>query len=151
MKDLIKKLPLDINLIKKLPLDIILEIVPYTYNLQNKNLLQDIINYKEIKTLLLEFYHKIWIIELQSQDPTDDLNWLINDIISYSNDYKATMYGYTDNFYNIFKRNKFLTLNKDVDNYVDKLKKKTVLSQINILLGLLTINERNEFLSHIKE
>jgi hypothetical protein len=34
----------------------------------------------------------------------EDMDWLINDIISYSNGYRATMYGYVDKFYNIFLR-----------------------------------------------
>jgi len=68
------------DFIKRLPLDIILQIISYTYNFQNKDLLYDIINYKEIKTLLLEFYHKIWIIDIQSQDLEEDKKWLINDI-----------------------------------------------------------------------
>jgi hypothetical protein len=138
------------NFIKKLPLDIILQIIPYTYNFQNKKLLFDIKNYKETNTLLLELYRKIWIIDFQSPNPQEDKDWLINDIISYANNYNATMYGYIDQFYNIFKRNIFLKLNEDVDNYLNYLEEKEVSSQINIVLGLLTINERNEFLSHVQ-
>ena len=125
------------NFIKRLPLDIILQIIPYTYNLQNKNLLNDIINYKETHTLLSELYNKYWIIDQQSEDPEEDKNWLINDIIAYANNYNATMNGYTDNFYNILKRNI-----KEID--IDKIEKKSVKTQINIFLGLLTGAERND-------
>jgi len=134
--------------ISRLPRDIISKIIPYTYNFQNKILLDDIKNYKEIKTTLLELYYRTWIIELQSQDPEDDKNWLINDIFAYANDYNATMYGYIDKFYNIFRRNVFLQQNhENIDNYINSLEEKDVSSQINIFLGLLTIDERNELLN----
>lgn len=130
----------------KLPLDIVLQIIPYTYELQNKNLLEDIINYKKTKTLIFDMYYKYWIIDLQSIDPDEHKYWLINDIHGYANNYKATMNGYVDNFYNIFKRNMFLNTNEDVDTYVCNLEKKNVSSQINVFLGLLTIEERNDIL-----
>jgi len=132
--------------IQKLPLDIVLQIIPYTYNLQNKNLLNDIINYKETKTMLLELYHNFWIIEMQSQEE-EDKNWLINDIIAYTNGYNATMFGYVDNFYNIFKRNIFLQTNEDIDKYIYNLYNKEVTTQINIVLALLTIKERQDLIS----
>ena len=134
--------------INKLPLDIVLQIIPYTYHLQNKNLLDDIINYNETKTLLFELYHKYWIIERQSLHPEEDKNWLINDIFAYANDYNATMYGYVDKFYNIFKRNIFLQTNKKIYQYVYHLEKKEVIAQINIFLGLLMMKERNDIITN---
>ena len=132
--------------INRLPLDIVLQIIPYTYNLQNKNLLDDIVNYTETKTKLFELYYKFWMIDIISLDPEEDKNWLINDIFSYANNHYASMYGYTEFFYNIFKRNIFLQTNKEIDKYVDNLEKKDVLTQINIFLGLLTIKERKDIL-----
>jgi hypothetical protein len=133
--------------INRLPLDIVLEIIPYTYHLQNKNLLDDIINYNETKILLFELYHKYWIIERQSLDPEEDKNWLINDIFAYANDYNATMYGYVDKFYHIFKRHLCLQTNEKIYKYVYNLEKKEVIPQINIFLGLLTIKERNDIIT----
>ena len=137
------------DFIERLPMDIILQIIPYTYNLQNKELLNDIIHYKESRTLLLKIYHHYWIIEAQMQDPKEDINWLINDIIAYANNDIATMYGYNNHFYNIFKRNAFLktkTIEK-IDKYINKLNKKKVNTQINIFLGLFTIRERNDLIT----
>jgi hypothetical protein len=54
------------------------------------------------------------------------------------------MFGYIDHFYNIFKRNIYLQSVEAIDKYVNNLEKKNVKSQINIFLGLLTINERND-------
>ena len=132
------------DFIQRLPIDIILYIIPYTYNLQNKNLLNDIRNYTETRSLLMKLYYEYWIIDAESQDPEEDTNWLINDIMLYANNDKATMYGYVDNFYNIFKRNVYLQTNDSIDKYIINLYKKTAKTQINIMLGLLTINERND-------
>ena len=133
-------------LMNKLPRDIVLRIIPYTYQLQNKRLLDDIINYKEAKTFLLDLYYKYWIIDFQSVDPDEHKYWLINDIYAYANNYKASMFGYVNNFYGIFKRNRYLKTNEDIDTYVSNLEKKDVSSQINVFLGLLTIEERNDII-----
>jgi len=131
------------NFFQKLPLDIVLRIIPYTYNVQNKNLLDDIVNYKESKTTLFELYHNNWIwITGYTENHEEDKNWLINDIFAYANNYEATMYGYIPKFYNIFKRNTLLQSEEDIDTYVYNLEKKEVSTQINIFLGLLTPNER---------
>ena len=136
------------DFINKLPLDIVLLIIPYTYNLQDKSLLSDIVNYTESKNILLELYYKCWIIEREMPDPEEDKNWLINDIFAYANNYNATMYGYIDKFYNIFFRNIFLKSYEDIDKYVYKLENKDVSTQINIFLGLLTIKEREDIISN---
>jgi len=136
------------QLIKKLPLDIVLRIIPYTYNVQNNNLLNDIYNYTETKITLLALYHQCWIIERQMSDPEEDKNWLINDIFAYANNYNPSMYGYIDKFYNIFKRNIFLRTKEQIDKYVDKLEQKEVMTQINIFLGLLTPLDRVEIITY---
>jgi len=133
------------DLIHLLPLDIIFQIIPYTYHLQNKNLLLDIVNFNVTKTTLLDLYYNYWIIVMQSQDLEEDKAWLINDLVAYANNDKATMYGYIDNFYTIIKRNPFLKSNNAINKYVNNLEKKTLMTEINIFLGLFTIQERNEF------
>jgi hypothetical protein len=137
-----------INFINKLPLDIVLYIIPYTYQPQNKSLLNDIVNYNESKTTLLDLYYKCWIIERQMPDPEEDKNWLINDIFGYANNYNALMYGYKDKFYNIFSRNILLQSKEKIENYVCQLENKNVSTQINIFLGLLTTNERKDIILH---
>ena len=130
-----------IHFMNKLPIDIVFKIISYTYNFQNKPLLNDIEDYTKSKTLLLELYHQFWVFEM-----SEDKNWLINDIFAYANNYNATMYGYIDKFYNIFKRNKYLQTKDQIDKYVNKLEKKEAITQINIFLGLLTIQERNDII-----
>jgi hypothetical protein len=135
----------NVEFIHKLPRHIISRIIPYTYNTQSKELLQDIVNYAKIKTQLSQLYFDLWIIDREELEP-EDKNWLINDIFSYTNDDNPTMLGYVDKFYNICKRNKQLQTNENVDKYVLLLEKKNVSTQINILLGLLCPNERDLFI-----
>jgi len=133
------------ELVEKLPLDLVLQIIPYTYHLQNKELLDDIKSYSETKTILSNYYYNYWIVSLE--EPEDgDKYWLINNLFSFVNNYKPTMDGYVEQFYNIFKRNAFLETSQDIDSYILQLEKKNVTTQINIFLGLLTLEERNEFI-----
>ena len=76
----------------------------------------------------------------------EDMDWLINDIFSYANEYNATMYGYVDKFYKIFLRHISLENILEVEKYIRSLERKEVVSQINIFLGLMTVEERNELL-----
>jgi hypothetical protein len=140
---------MDINikeLIDKLPTDIVLQIIPYTYNIQNINLLKDIKNYNNQKTHLLELYYNFWIIKMQSEDPEEYKYWLLNDIIGYCNWYVAIMNGYVEYFYSILNRNIFLKTREKMNKYIINLEKKNISSQINIFLGLLTIEERNRII-----
>jgi len=133
-----------IHFINKLPIDIVFKIISYTYNFQKKTLLNDIEDYTKSKTLLLELYHQFWVFEMSEYE--EEKNWLINDIFAYANNYNATMYGYIDKFYNIFKRNKYLQTKDQIDKYVNKLEKEQAITQINIFIGLLTIQERNDII-----
>jgi len=127
---------MSMELFAKLPQDIRLRILPYTYQVQNSFLLRDIESYKETKDKLLVVYHDYW--------NSEDRDWLINDIFAYANHRKATMYGYVNHFYSIFKRNTQLQTIDAIHRYVNHLEKKDVKTQINIVLGLFTIHERTD-------
>jgi hypothetical protein len=133
--------------IHRLPDDIILYIIPYTYNIQNKNLLEDIRNYRDSKQILLEIYHQFWMIYMRSQNLEEYKDWLINDLFGYANEHEPTMFGYVEHFYDIFKRNKLLQTNAKIIKYVSNLEKKQITTQINVFLGLLTINERKDVIA----
>lgn len=130
--------------INKLPLDVVLHIIPYTYKVQNKDLLHDIVSYAKSKTKLLQLYYQLWHTELQMEDPNESINWLINDIYAYTNSYNAIMYGYIPEFYNIIRRNRFLTEKTDEELlvYINNLNTKSAITQINIFLGLFTSSEK---------
>ena len=136
--------------IRKLPQEIIDYIIPFTYQLQNISLLEDIKNFNETKELILDLYYNYWIVYF-NEEVHEDKYWLINDLIAFFNNYEATMYGYTEKFYNIFRRNQSLQSNETINNYVSLLEDKQVDSQINILWALLTPKERVEFVLSFKE
>jgi hypothetical protein len=136
--------------IKSLPDDIINHIIPYTYHLQSKSLLDDIQNYKMAKKILFEYYYFLWI-DFYGENEPEDKHWLFNDLIAYTNDYHATMNGYVNKFYNILSRNIFLKTREEINIYFEKIERKNVLTQINILLGLLTPKERDEIIFNFDE
>ena len=134
------------------PQEIILHIRSYTYSFQNKQLLEDIINFYETKLLVTEYYKTIWVFALSEQNAIafnpDD--WLINDVMSYMNDYKASMYGYVKAFYNIFRRFPFVQKKiKIINKYISAFEKKDSKTQFNIVWGLLYPYERNIFCEEI--
>jgi len=137
------------HFVDRLPIDIVFKIIPYTYTLQNKSLLHDIVNFAETKKTLLKLYHRYW---MENNQEDEDKNWLINDIFAYANDHHATMYGYVDKFYRIFERhvclqNQSKTQTKEkIHKYVSNLEKESVETQINIFLGLLNLKERNDLI-----
>lgn len=136
--------------IRKLPQEIVDYIIPFTYQLQNISLLEDIKNFNETKELILDLYYNYWIVHLEEIEH-EDKYWIINDLFAFFNNYEATMYGYTEKFYNIFRRNQSLQSNETINNYVSLLEDKQVDSQINILWALLTPKERVEFVLSFKE
>lgn len=131
--------------IRKLPEELIYNIMSYTYEVQPSTLLHDIKNYYDTKIIVSEYYYRIFIVEL-GDEPTEDKNWIINDLYSFYNRYQPTMWGYCDNFYNVFYRNIRLNTRDNVQNYCKNLDKNSVDTQINIFWGLLNINERAEFI-----
>lgn len=135
------------TLLHKLPRDIVDHIIPYTYNTQNKKLLDDIQNYYDTKQAILMLYEESWKQESDNPDISDYYpnEWLINDIYAYSNNYYPGMYGFVKSFYNIFRRCLFLKKIKDIEKYVSKLEKKPSNTQINIFWGLFTPEERMLF------
>ena len=136
--------------IRKLPQDIVDYIIPFTYQLQPNVIMNDIKNFNETKELILDLYYNYWIVHIEETEP-EDKYWLINDLIAFFNNYEATMYGYTEKFYNIFRRNQSLQSNESINSYVSNLETKPVDSQINIFWSLLTPKERIEFIVSFQE
>ena len=131
--------------IQRLPKNIRMRIIPYTYQVQPKNLLRDIESYKETHDALFHLYHHYW----NDTQPGQEKHWLINDIFAYANHYKATLYGYVDHFYFVFKRNVRLQTMDAIHRYVRKLEEKNVDSQIHVMLGLFTVYERTDLVMDV--
>lgn len=147
-----QKIKIKKELLDLLPIEIIYIIIGYTYQPQNKVLLEDIIDYHESKLNIHMLYNKIYSLHFEFE-PNADLNWLINDIFGYVNDYNPTMNGYIDKFYKILFRNFSLRLKikTQIHQYILVLENKPVKTQINILWGLLYPKERNEIITKICE
>tara|TARA_B000000477_G_C6093302_1_gene228690 strand:- start:167 stop:619 length:453 start_codon:yes stop_codon:yes gene_type:complete len=122
---------------------------------QNKNLQLDIINYNISKEKIINKYLKM------GYDYDIDNEFYIyfqieNDLIRYFNDDVATMNGITET--NIEKLERILSIRKKMNSknkslIATNLMYKNNISanmRINILIGCLTINERDDFINNFK-
>ncbi len=113
---------------ERIPFDIIINyIIPYTYNIQPKLLLEDIKNYYTIKTKLLNNKY--------------DTNIIKHELLS--NCYINKQY-----FNNILERHFQIHLN-NYDNNNNIIYKYSENTRFKIVFGLLTIEERNYFSEYI--
>ena len=128
------------------PREIVLQILEYTYQVQDKTLLSDIVNFTEFKSRLIFLYFTYFSIQ---KNVDEYESWLSNDMLLYMNDYRHTgvLYGggYVDKFYTRLSRNPFLNSREKIDRYVVNLGNNGITKEINIYLGLMTSEEREEF------
>lgn len=128
------------QLFNKLPYDVILNvIIPYTYNIQNKELTQDIRNFRIDMNLLENMFY--------------DYNEIIilNDLIRFCNNFVSPVYDIEDRYIMILMRNyAFKNKTKEklrhyVFNYFHKTLLENTINKIRFLFGLLTPIERTRF------
>ena len=112
----------------------------YSTNYQPKYLLDDISNFYKSKILVLEKYYNYWVNTMEEPEH-EDLWWLLNDITKFCNNNVPTMYG---NYYyqSILSRG-------FKQKRIDILRMSPIKHQINIWLGLLTIEERDKLIKII--
>jgi hypothetical protein len=149
--------------------DIQFHILGYAQNPQPKRLLKDILSYYYSKHLIYYYYYDI--IEDISNDQDEFLYSLHNDLYRFANKNVPMIYGYTPSFYKIFlripfvnpiKRSKFFgeTLSNSshytymVFKYIRNIELRndepnSIKFKINILWGLLTKRERDNFINDI--
>ena len=138
--------------IQKIPEEVIREnIIPYTYNTQSRELLDDIISFIYSKEILIELYSETW----HEWEDESYMDWLSNDISRFFNEDRATMLGFVDSNINKFKR-LFKIFYKNYDkikiiNVMKKFEYPTTLSlfHFNTCLGILTTSERLDFLRFV--
>jgi hypothetical protein len=117
------------------------------YYKQNKDLLNDIENYNQIKNIIFKKYEKLGFI--YNDDYTDDLNIysrIENDLMAYyNNDYAYFDKSYLNNNKKInrllvskYKKNVFYNFHLNLDINIK--------SRINRYIACLNINERNDFI-----
>jgi len=131
------------DILSRLPEELQGYIYSYTYRPQSKFLLEYIYSFIESKKELHQKYHDFWIVHLHMSIP-EDRRWLINDFFYYANEYKPTMFGYSDMFYQLFLRNYGIHTMEEVEAFVRRLGKKDVDTQINVVLGLFTPDQRED-------
>ena len=138
--------------LQKIPQEVIREnIIPYTYNTQSRELLDDIISFIYSKEILIELYSERW----HEWEDENYMDWLSNDISRFFNEDTATMLGYVYSNINKFKR--FFKIfyknydKKKIINVISKIESQQTLSifHFNTCLGILTTSERLDFLRFV--
>lgn len=128
----------------KIPYHIIQShIIPYTYNTQPYELLNDIINYVLIKNILKKTYKTI----------DNGTEWLLHDLIDFFNNHQNTMSdSYECQYYQKYRR---LFKLKNASNHhlffflYLKIPCYDIHRIINIKLGILNPDERFEFIHQL--
>jgi len=129
---------------KSLPKEIIDKILSYTYRPQPQRLLTDIESFYHTKELMLERYNNNNSNNFQAEC------WLSNDITSFMNQYQATMDGYTTTHNKMWRRLFKLSAASNDDIYMKTMESKTSpLNDFLIRLGILTPEERKQFISYV--
>jgi len=134
------------NHIKKLPNEIISKIISYSYCCQPKELQKDIQNYHEMKIKIFQLYRSV-----KEEDTIENKQNILSDLVTYCNKYNSIAYGYIDDFYSFFYRmsvSKQFHTKDQINSFLEKMEKKPFDTQFNLFWGLLTPEERNEFVSH---
>jgi len=146
-----------INKQKRIPIEIIHIILVYTRNPQDPILLEDITNFLTTREIIIHKHYNKWITELGYKKGIDNM-WLENNLLLYANEEIPTREEIMPKFKEIISRsvtkilsnknNKNNKNNKQPPNfnkyvYSNKISAKT---RVNILWGLFTVAERNEFI-----
>jgi hypothetical protein len=136
----------DIYFQKGLPIEIIRIMLKYLEQPQDPVLLADIRSFSKTMTIVTKIYYDKWIVKRQSKEG-EDINWLENNMILYANEDTPTGIGMQPKFKAILSRlcNLEKIINNNFNNYAysNKLTAKT---RANILWGLFTPAERDEFI-----
>ena len=138
------------EIIQKLPEDVMRYIIPYTYAVQPKELLEDIRSYYVTLKKAKDIYKRYWNVKEENECnccgvPNEDIDWLINDIFGFMNEDVATMIEYVPNFCDLWLRCLRLYSYEQVLEYMKVFEKKSAITQVNMMWGLMKPNERMEF------
>lgn len=138
-----------IILMKKLPLDIIMNhIIPYSYNIQNNLLLDDIKSYKLLSICEKEYNH-IYIVDIVfSHQQNIDLHWLAYDLFLFLNKNESNSSKIHADFIHFIRRlckmkNKKV---KEIKKYIKFLCDHSIKKEINTYWGLMTKEDRINFI-----
>jgi len=136
------------ELLRRLPIEIIREhIIPYTYEKQSEFIVEDIRDFilfrKSICTLYKTAYPEERTVVIMRRI-ADDISRIMNQNI-------PVQYGYTDKYYEYWRRLPYLTDKSEMfiyDSTMELSYSITIFSKVNILIGLMTIEEREKVLNY---
>tara|TARA_B100000795_G_C22802987_1_gene442975 strand:- start:4319 stop:4762 length:444 start_codon:yes stop_codon:yes gene_type:complete len=144
------------NILNELPYDIQNIILSKIRNPQNKELLEDIKNFKNNKDIIFKIYEKNgYEYKCDYSNEFNIYSIIDNDLMAYWNDDVAYMNGITEKNYNKMFRILSFKLKHDLNNeksiYNFHMNYKIQLkSKINKYIGGLNVNERNGFINLLK-
>ena len=153
-----------INKQKRIPIEIIHIILVYSRNPQDPILLEDITNFLTTREIIIHKHYNKWITELKYKNGID-IMWLENNLLLYANEEIPTREEIKPKFKEIISRFIMKTLSNQNQNKNNKYNKQQlnnhlqpdfnkyvysnkilVKTRVNILWGLFTVAERNEFI-----
>ena len=135
------------SIIDRLPLEIVHMILPYTYSPQSTEFCSDLHSYFKSKKEICDIFY-LRYIDILSNETHADMNWLVNDILCFMNNHKASYHKFTDQLYEICSRN-YMLRNVDIRrirDIVNKSYNKDIHFQFRIYWGLLLPKEREQFI-----
>ena len=134
------------DIIDNLPPELVYKILTYILKPQSKELMYDMRHFFITKEEGMKIYS-----ERYKDEPNEIINWFVNDIGFYMNEYIPSMYGFIDKYYNIFFRLFKMKSKKEIVYFIFKMNKLNSETELNIRWGILTPKEREEMLKISKE
>lgn len=140
-------------LLGKLPVELMREhIMPFTYNPQPEFLLKDIKNFIAFRSEIYDLYNTLYP---EYDNPRAIMDWVSNDITRFNNQDIPLMYGYSNKYYEYWRRLPYFQDKSEsfiYDTTMRLLKSYDTFAYVNILIGLLRHDEREsliDFIHHI--
>lgn len=134
-----------VRMTEDLPADVAEHIFSLIQYPQPKHLLHDIVSFHQCRNLLVDLY---------SRQGGDTYELLRHDLIDYFNESTAFIHGRTDTYYEKCLRHPFFQTREDVDTYdlqfwgiCVESSEENVRRVVNVCLGLLTSQERDNFIA----
>ena len=127
--------------LNQLPRELVDYIITLTYKPQPRDLLLDIKNYYITRQKIKHFYSITMKCFNESED--EAVSWVVNSLLNEINSNLPMILGFSKQMEEILLRSNLISTPEDIDLYFFVLLKKPVMTQLNIILGLLNPYERN--------
>ena len=136
------------TLCKNLPIDIQYKILSYIHCPQSKDILDDIESFYATNNAIRQIYNEIWIDDSDEFSPEE---WIVNDMLEYLNNSNLFISNTEEQYYKILSINPFLSSVNKMNLYIKKIYSTPGYnSEINILWGLMTQEDRIDFINYIQ-